>query len=162
GSIVGVVGLRGLDAAAAEIAGGLKGKLGAGVLIVEDRALALSDAPYQEITKRLDVFRQQFDTTTSELNAVAALSQGAPSAEVVRTEFGPALAAVPAAGQAVVSTVGLAADLVGMFKSNYTISGRDLNLEFTALAAAVAQNLVGKAIVIIDGLFDLDESPTLA
>ena len=150
GSLLAVVALRGLDSAAKRIADAIKDHVGTGVLIVEDRALALSDAPHKEITERLSVFEESFKTAQQNLALSAAQAQAA----VVKPQVAPVLAA----GAAGMSAIGLAADLVGMFKTDYSVAGRKVNVQYAALAAAVAGKLPSTTTAVIDGLLDLRDA----
>jgi hypothetical protein len=161
GSVVGIVALKGLNDAAEAIAGAVEAIVGqnATILLVEDRALAVSDAPHAEITRRFAVFKQRFADAQQAL-APPAPPAGAPAG------YQPDAFAVPIPSQAAITAasgiVGLATDVVGMFKSDYSVQGRDVTLGYTALAAAVAQHLnaAGRTIV-IDGFTDLRNTTTL-
>jgi hypothetical protein len=161
GSVVGIVALKGLNDAASQIADAVGGVVGdnAMVLIVEDRALALSDAPHAEITGRFAVFGQRFEAAQEAL-APPLPPVGAP--QVSQPLAVGVLAALPAATTAASEIVGLATDVVGMFKSDYSVQGRDVTLGYAALAAAVAGilNAHGRTIV-IDGFMGLHDTKTL-
>jgi hypothetical protein len=163
GSLVEVVALRGLDTVADTIveAVGAEGVGATAVLIVEDRALAQSEAPRAEITGRLALFAERFAAAQLSLDVPA----DAPQAQqaLLTPQVAPVLAAAPAVGQAALGVVGLAADLIGMFKTDYSIKGRDVNVDYAALAAAVAGKLTaGEKTVVIDGMQSLENSPTIA
>lgn len=155
GSVVGIVALKGLKAAADAIAEAVGRVIGANgtVLIVEDRALALSDAPNAEIVGRFAVFEERFQDAQHALTPPA----GAPPLHPLMVL--PAVSATTAAASGI---VGLATDVVGMFKSDYSVQGRDVTLGYAALAAAVAGklNAPGRTII-IDGFMSLRGTTTL-
>ena len=161
GSVVGIVALKGLNGAADTIAHTVLGLVGqdAAVLIVEDRALALSDAPNAEITGRFAAFKQRFAAAQQALTPPPP-PVGAPQ------RYQPDAFAIPIPSQATITAasgiVGLATDVVGMFKSDYSVQGRDVTLGYSALAAAVAGRLnAGGKTAIIDGFTDLSNTNTL-
>jgi len=161
GSVVGIVALKGLTAAAEGIADAVGNVVGANatVLIVEDRALALSDAPHAEITGRFAVFKQRFEAAQQALVPPPPPPGGPPGIQPLAVGV---LAAIPEVTTAASGIVGLATDVVGMFKSDYSVQGRDVTLGYAALAAAVAGilNANGRTIV-IDGFMDLHDTTTL-
>lgn len=167
GSLVGMVALKGLGGASTQIAAAVGAVLGdhGSVLIVEDRSFAQSDAPHAEISARLDLFRQRFEAANAVLVAPPAPPQPADAgrAGVVQPLIAPVIAAAPAVTAAATSVVGLAAEVIGMFKSDYSVQGRGVTFDYAALAAAVAQKLIrtGKTVV-IDGFLELQGSPTFA
>ena len=58
--------------------------------------------------------------------------------------------------------MGLLTGVIGMFKTDHSVQGRAVTLNYVALAAAVARKLIsnGKTVV-IDGFLDLHDTPTL-
>ncbi|HTX09958.1 MAG TPA: hypothetical protein VME22_15165 [Solirubrobacteraceae bacterium] len=161
GSLAGIVALQGLNAAATEIARAVAAVIGekGSALIVEDRALGQSDAPHAEITTRFALFERQFAHALSVL-APRLPDQGRSDGGgrederfVAGAEAGMALAS---------SAVGLLTGVIGMFKTDYSVQGRTVTLNYVALAAAVANRLIGNGqTVVIDGLLDLDGTSTL-
>jgi hypothetical protein len=155
GSVAGIVALRGLKAAADAIAKAVGEVIGADgtVLIVEDRALALSDAPNAEIAGRFAVFTERFRDAQRALTPPA----GAPPFRALMV-----LPTISATTTAASGIVGLATDVVGMFKSDYSVQGRDVTLGYAALAAAVAGKLnAPDRTIIIDGFMSLRGTTTL-
>jgi hypothetical protein len=132
------------------------------VLIVEDRALLDSDGAYlvfeaglTAVTQRLELAKTALDSgPTSDQT----MGQDRSSREML---LGAALGAVSAAPQ----IIGLAADLVGMFRTNYTMSSRTMTPDGTSLVTQVAKTLAALpgVTVMIDGLMttDLESSALL-
>lgn len=159
GSLVGIVALKGLGAVAGKIGAAVGAVLGAdgSILIVEDRAFALSDAPHAEITARFEVFGQRLDDA-QEILAPPPPSEGQ---ETITPLVAGVLTAIPAVTTAATSIVGLATNVIGMFKSDYSVQNRDVSLDYAALAAAVAQILKHDGItIVVDGFLGLQGSPT--
>lgn len=134
GSLVSVVAARQIESAAATIAERVKVTVGdlAAVLLIEDRQLAQEDAVLAEVTARLTALRA--DLTS----AIAALIP--PPAAGAGAAFIPI--AVAAAGLS--SAIGLAqlgADFLAMFRTDITVSGRDVSIDRLALFAEVAEEL---------------------
>jgi hypothetical protein len=146
--------MRSLGAVAQKIAEAVGTVVGPGgsVLIVEDRAFALSDAPHAEIAARFDMFGQRFD---------AAQAIVAPADQPAIEPLVAGVLAISAATAAATGMVGLVTDVVGMLKSDYTVQGRDVNLAYAALAAAVADALnKDDRTIVVDGLLSLEGSQT--
>ncbi len=159
GSLAGIVALQGLGAAAAEIAGAVSAVIGetGSALIVEDRALGQSDAPHAEITTRFELFERQF------VHALKVLAPPSPDGQKPgKREDERFLAAAQAGIDLATSAVALLTGVIGMFKTDYSVQGRAVTLNYVALAAAVASKLIsnGKTVV-IDGFLDLHDTPTL-
>ncbi|MFZ0379828.1 MAG: hypothetical protein WCD11_11485 [Solirubrobacteraceae bacterium] len=159
GSLAGIVALKGLGAAAAEIAGAVGAVIGkdGSALIVEDRALGQSDAPHAEITTRFELFERQF------AHALKVLAPPPPDGHKPgEREDERFLEAAQAGIDLATSAVGLLTGVIGMFKTDYSVQGRAVTLNYVALAAAVASKLIndGKTVV-IDGFLDLHDTPTL-
>jgi hypothetical protein len=160
-SLLSIIALRALDRLTGEISAAVQEAIstGSAILIVDDRALGLTDAAHDEIAARFDWFVEQFQAILAQLQAPAVSTAATHEPEVAF--LAPVLAALPAA-QAALSAVGLAADLVGMFKTNYSVQGRAVKFGYTALAAGVADRLSRSSIaVVIDGFQTLEHSSTL-
>ncbi len=116
------------------------------VLIVEDRALLDSEAAYLSVT-------QQITDLASTLKVVADLIPAAASDDKGVKNLLPPGVAVGLIG-AIPKLVGGAADIVGMFRTNYTMSSRTMTPEGTPLVAQVANHLLNgnsRTKVSIDG-----------
>ncbi len=161
GSLAGIVALQGLGAAATEIAGAVAAVIGekGSVLIVEDRALGQSDAPHAEITTRFALFERQFAQALKVLKTPPPGREKPGKAEDRVAEFLPAVQTAIDLGT---SAVGLLTGVIGMFKTDYSVQGRTVTLDYVALAAAVANKLISNGqTVVIDGFLGLDDTPTL-
>ncbi|MBP6997159.1 MAG: hypothetical protein KBB39_13555 [Phycicoccus sp.] len=116
------------------------------VLIVEDRALLDSEAAYLSVT-------QQVTDMANTLKAVVDIIPPAANDANVRTNLIPPGVVAGLIG-AIPKLVGGAADIVGMFRTNYTMSSRTMTPEGTPLVAQVARHLLngdGRITVSIDG-----------
>lgn len=161
-SLLNVAGLRGLRSAAQRIAVDVHAALGdhACVLLVSSLDFAAADAPAVEIAGRLKAFTDRFGEAEKTLSPPAPEPEQPPRQAMM--SLAPAVIAAAPAGAAAMSLVGLAADLVGMFKTNYSVTGQDVTFGSDALAAVVAHELMAKNInVCIDGFRSLEGSPTI-
>lgn len=168
GSMVDVAAARALEAVAEHFSKTIDEHLedGSVVLIVEHRRLAETDAPYADIRARFTWFNEEFDRWIGDLEPSAA--QTTPPAQTADDDVRQVMFALPIAagitsaiqiGSAAMSLVGLGADLVGMFKTNYAISGRDVALDQASFSALMARGLNHRNItVIVDGFVPLAES----
>jgi hypothetical protein len=141
-----------LQDGASEIVEAIKSKLtgSPNVLVVEDRALVATDWTYSLIRAELQAHEEAL------LAAIKAFPPSSPTAGVGRpgTERAPetpneeskrTMGFLPPAAlvSAIPAVVGAAAGLIGMFRSNYSITGQDFALGATPLVAAVAKKLLG-------------------
>jgi hypothetical protein len=161
GSLLSIVALRSLNSLSGEIAEAVEAAVGQGkaIVIVGDRSLALTDAARAEINVRFEWFREQFEATLDQLQRPA-VPPPQQRAEVAEPALAPMFAALPVA-QAALSAVGLAADLVGMFKTDYAMQGRAVAFDQSAVAAGVAGRLSRHGSVVVDGFQTLEQSSTL-
>jgi hypothetical protein len=140
-----------LGDAAATIAGHVPE--GARVLLVEDRMLAASDWRYALVDQAINVHKNAF---RSALEAVEQAG-GEPVAEEVTPPLdGVQAEAIPVAAALITANtlVGSAASLAGMFRTDYSITHRDVTFGATPLIAAVAAAILasdGDASAIVDG-----------
>lgn len=113
------------------------------VLIVEDRALLDSDQAYLLV-------ESQLSGVSEKLKAARAALPGAEAEPKTRALLPVAVAAVTAA----VKLPGLVADLVGMFRTNYTMSSRTMTPDGTSLIVEVAKAVeaIPGVTVMVDGL----------
>ncbi|MBI5103849.1 MAG: hypothetical protein HZB46_02460 [Solirubrobacterales bacterium] len=136
------------------------------VLIVSATGVAAGDAAHAEITTRLDWFAERFAEAQAALEAAPPIPQPQPASGGATTAALPLLALAAAAGQAGaagMSVLGLAADVVSMFKSDYAVTAREISVEFEALAAVVARELRERDVAaVVDGFHLLEGSETLA
>jgi hypothetical protein len=133
GSLVSVVAARQLEAAAATIAKRVALTVGEGaaVLLIEDRQIAQDDAVFEEVNARLISLRSEFAA------AAAAL---VPPPTGTTTAVIP-LAVVAAGLSTAIGLAQLGADLIAMFRTDITVSGRDVSVDRLALFAEVAEEL---------------------
>jgi hypothetical protein len=143
GSLAELVAYESLKDAASEIAKRVKEATpqDCKVLVVEDRSLVTSDWPYRSVQEAL----QQHSNALQQVNKLLdeMLAKSKPAEELGVANFIGQLSplGLSALGVIVPSVVGAAADLVGMFRSDYAISGRDIKLASTALVAATSARL---------------------
>jgi len=164
-SLAAIVALQGLDVVADTIANKLHPDLedARSVLIVGDPAFGLSDAPHADISARFAWFTARFEEAHKNLERLAPPPQAPalPPTVTPRVAIAGVAAALPTAIAAATGIAGL----IGMFQTTYSVTGRDVNLNYTALAAVVAQKLIDldkSRTVVIDGLLGLQDSPTFA
>jgi hypothetical protein len=145
------------------------------VLIVEDRALLHSSWGYQWISTELAQQTDALKGTLTVLSPQAATEEPVGGAMVGaagdETERGLiASVAVPAALSAGISLigavpklVGAVVDVVGMFRTNYSLAGRVMTPQGTPLVAEVARALHNRRVkTLVDGFHLAAESPLLA
>ncbi|HEX6552922.1 MAG TPA: hypothetical protein VF026_09195 [Ktedonobacteraceae bacterium] len=157
GSLAELVAYESLKEAASKIAEKVKDVTArhCKILVVEDRSLVTSDWPYRSIKETLQQHSSALQQVGAQLDAVLPESELAEEADVA--DF----VGLPALGAIVPSVVGAAADLVGMFRSDYAISGRDIKLASTALVAATSAELTAGKLPIsvqVDGFHLLEGS----
>lgn len=184
GTGVGLVGqlltYRMLDDAATSIATEVK-KDGRKIFVVDSRQLITSDWAYEAVHSQLVVQATALDDAMTIL-AEAPELEGEPGlveieveegvdAEEAATEAAEELAGargasmelafVPALTGAA-AIVGAAASLVGMFRTDYSISAKEVAIGATPLVAAVAKRLLGnEGAVCVDGFYTLRNSATI-
>jgi len=141
---------------------------GQSILLVSDPALVASDWPYRVVNDQLlrlnDAVAGAATAVAGAATAVAGLV--APSKpEPERRPAAEKLVGAPpaaAAASAVPAYVGAVADVIGLFRTDYTITGRDVVLQPPALLAAAARRLRGLgANVIVDGFTLLSSGSVL-
>lgn len=121
-----------------------EGAGGARLLIVEDRSLVANDWPYEMIRRQLDGHAAMLKLAVQQLEtAVGPLE---PRADRETTTLRKSVGALAGGGVALATVltamVGAVAGLAGMFRTDYVISSRDVNMGRTPLVAAVAQRLL--------------------
>jgi hypothetical protein len=139
-----------LQDGASTIVDGIKDELigSPNILIVEDRALVATDWTYSIIQAELQAHEEAllaaikaFDPVPSSKGAGVSGSQapvaGTEGAQRTQGFVGPA-----ALVSAIPTLVGAAAGLVGMFRSNYSITGNEFTIGATPLVAAVTEKLL--------------------
>jgi hypothetical protein len=142
------------------------------ILIVDERNVAQSDLALVQVERQFAFFRAQFDVQVKQMDGllqetVAAYppAQGEAQLEVQQPDVGagglemlPIAPLVPllAAAPAVISSV---ADIVGYFKTDYTVKGQTVDLSGDALVAEVAGKIKGHHIQIFN--FNLVEDSEL-
>jgi hypothetical protein len=147
-----------VDRAATELAATLKLGESDRVLIVEGRDLVSSDWPYLIVREQLT----RLAATVAGLSRQLEDTGQPPEGGQRRRRFvgpGAAVSAIPA----VAAGVGVAADLLGLLRTNYTITDRTVAVTSTALIAAVAGALkvAGAGRVVVDGFHVLAASPLI-
>jgi hypothetical protein len=162
GSLAELVAYESLKDAACEIAEKVKDAIPqpCKILVVEDRSLVTSDWPYRFVKETLQQYSSALQQVDKQLNAVLQEPE-LPEKVGVAGFVGLPPLGLSALGVIVPSVVGAAADLVGMFRSDYTISGRDIKLASTALVAATSAELIAKnssVSVQVDGFHLLEGS----
>lgn len=121
------------------------------ILIVDERNVAQGDLALVQVERQFDLFGTQFDAGVRQLDhlqdemkanyppaaAVGGLEVQGPDTEAGQLEFLPAagVASFAAAAPAIVSSV---ADIIGFFKTDYTVTGQTVDLSGDALVAEVA------------------------
>lgn len=158
-----------IHAAVAEIKGNVHE--GDRVLLVNDRAVADSDIALAVVMSRIE----QFDHLIAQFDWLTKPSSAAPQEPLVREEvlrqaandlalvnLLPAAAVIAGAGAAAASGLlvpgiglaltlpALAADFIGLFKTNYTIGSRTVSISAVALQAEVASQLTSDAKVTVE------------
>ena len=103
----------------------------ANVLVVEDRLLVGTDWAYVTVRRQLGFQKKAIDDMLTELTPP---QPGQPSGGFTATLL-PAAVAAPA-------VIGAAATLLGMFRTDYSITSRDVKIGTTPLIAAVANKLL--------------------
>ncbi len=153
-----MVAYRLLGDAAAEIANAIPDPVDPGhksrVLLVEDRSLIESDWPYRVVSTQLGSEKTAVEAALGRVKGLPAPAAApVPGATGVnKTTIAPLVAV--AAGAAVLST---ATSLIGLFRTDYTISGGEAKIGVTPLLAATAKALHAKGCkVVVDG-FELLE-----
>jgi hypothetical protein len=112
------------------------------ILLVEDRALLDSEWPYLTVTTQIDSLVAQIADAMDALKPDAKQAGAPPQPVQPLAEFAPAL--VPPALQllaAAPKAVGAVADIIGMFRTNYTMASRTMSAKGTPMLAQVAANL---------------------
>jgi hypothetical protein len=155
--------------AAAAIAAQVKEKLSSDsiVLVVEDRALAKIDWPYEAIRGQTE----QHKSALAEAIALFGVTQppeGVEREAEEEREAAPKRALLPAAALPVARLISVApaavnalASVVGMFRSDYAITNRDVTIGTTPLIAAIAGELAVNGKVAVSG-FELVEGSAVA
>ncbi|PWJ26368.1 hypothetical protein ATK17_2525 [Branchiibius hedensis] len=116
------------------------------VLVVEDRALLDSDAPYLTLTRQFEAAGAQLTDATQLVEEFES-----PSGEVRSKSIGTGAAQIALTGLgAAPKVVGEFADVVGLFRTSYTVAARTVSATGTPLVAevakAVTRNLPGVAL----------------
>ena len=144
GLVAQLIGYQLLDEASARIAKAIArcGVKGADILVVEDRLLAGTDWPFEGIQHELAALAPALDQMLTDLSLTEVqVARSVPIVPGLRTELVPLVPLVPAA-LAVSPVIGAAASLIGMFKTDYSITSREVKIGTTPLVAAVANRLV--------------------
>jgi hypothetical protein len=141
GLVAQLIGYQLLDEASARIAKAIArcGVKGADILVVEDRLLAGTDWAFEGIQHELAALAPALDQMLIDLGLIEVQSAG--SVPIV-PRLGAEMVPVVPAALAVSSVIGAAASLVGMFKTDYSITSREVKIGTTPLIAAVAKRLV--------------------
>jgi hypothetical protein len=142
GLVAQLIGYELLDEAAIRIAKAIArcGVKGADILVVEDRLLAANDWSYAGIQNALAALDSGLDQMLTELGRVQREATEPEGAQRPR-QGAEAVAALPVV-LAVPTLIGAAASLVGMFKTDYSITSREVKIGTTPLVAAVANRLL--------------------
>ena len=128
-SLVAVVAAKALTAAAEKIAKRVGEKAnGHPIIFVDDRAVAEGDAVYAEVTTRLEQFSHSIDTALQALKP-----PGSTRGRQALVGVAP-LAAIVGLGS-------LLGDVLGLFRSDYKVAGREASINRVALVALVAGGL---------------------
>jgi len=138
GLVAGLLAQGLLDKVAKEIVDQIKEKLEEGtssVLLVEDRRLAASDWSYERVRGQLEV---ELEAVEGALGALAGAEVGEPTPEADALP----LAAAGAALTAGTAIVGATAGLIGMLRSDYAISSKEVAIAPTPLLAALSKELL--------------------
>jgi hypothetical protein len=164
-----MVAYRLLDDAAAKIAASVPKPLDPArkprVLVVEDRALIEADWPYRVVDKQLESEEDAVAKALKRVGELAALAPAPapPPAAAAEPAVPPVVgvnepAIAPAIALGVASTaLTTASSLIGLFRTDYTISGGEAKIGATPLLAATAKALRAKGCrVVVDG-FELLE-----
>jgi hypothetical protein len=147
-SLASVEASRGTKLAAGDIAKAVGAIAGVTtVVLVEDRGVAQNDIALTEVQSRLD----GLDTTFSSLESVI---PAIPAPHAGGTELAPVLA-LPA----ILAIANLASGIFGLFRSDYSVSSRDVTPDKLGLIAEVAAGLSGQSkTVILPGFGLVNES----
>jgi hypothetical protein len=143
GLVAQLIGYQLLDEASARIAKAIArcGVKGADILVVEDRLLAGTDWVYEGIQHELAALAPALDQMLADLGPTELQrAEIVPTVPQLRTEL--FMAPLGLAAVAVSPVIGAAASLLGMFKTDYSITSREVKIGTTPLVAAVANRLV--------------------
>jgi DNA/RNA endonuclease G (NUC1) len=143
-----------IDDAAKEIVDEIGANLDAKatVLLVENRELAASDWPYWIIRGEISRLRKRLDDQKSALTG--AMPAPPPSAPAPQEEFVPVAGAALTAGAAAISSV---ASIVGMFRTDYSVTARAVTIGKTPLLSALSHHLLAATkAVTVDGFTVID------
>jgi len=157
------LGNRARDVPILSIAEVLKTRNATDVLVVEDRALLDSTWSYEALTAQLRQCAAQVERASQSLTPPPAQPSGGGD---TTAQDGPRLVAPAVALELLVAVpkiIASAADVVGMFRTNYTVAARTMTPEATPLLAHVARILMAAQIKVrIDGFEVLHDSPVVA
>lgn len=135
-----------------------------GVLVVEDRALLTSCWSYAaidgETTRLTGAVREVAELVTGAEPAAA--DDGHPRRLLALAPLVPLLTAAVTGLGALPKVAGVAADLAGMFRTEYSFAGRSMSPQGTPVVAETARLLRGRGVrVFVDGFRVPRQSPLL-
>jgi hypothetical protein len=177
GYVAELIAYAALDNALSDVAQVVESEEPTGVLIVEDRALLHSTFAYQSIAGEVTRLCQELKELLAAVAPTAAPSEDAGDAgDVAPLMIGASVAGVGmlaaplAAGListlgAAPSLLGVAADVVGMFRTEYAMAGRSMSPQGTPVVAEMSRLLSRRTNAIpstVDGFSLTDKSPLLA
>lgn len=140
-----------LQDGASTIVDRIKGKLtgSPNVLIVEDRALVATDWTYSMILAELQAHEEAllaaikaFDPVPSNKGIEVSGTEQAPVSGTEGAQRTQRFVGTAALVSAIPTLVGAAAGFIGMFRSNYSITGKEFAIGATPLVAAVSEKLL--------------------
>jgi hypothetical protein len=131
------------------------------VLVVENRAMAAAYWPFALLAPDLDRYVTGLDAVIAEVEAELAKPPPAlpdTGGEPEETEREKSLL-VAGAAAAIPSLVGAAADIVARFRTDYSVTSREVKMGSTPLVASVVSALISKGVpVVVDTLRTLSRS----
>lgn len=150
-----------IDAVAREIVEGARGHLaGARVLVVEDRALLPGEWTAHQVRDAIGRARAQFEELASQaVEMGTALAGFDPDSVAGRpSRVGTEYTSVTPKATDTANPLGAAIDLVGLLRTDYTITATTVTAGPSELSTLIAAHLLGTAAPMVDGLGILRDS----